>query len=153
MRTKRANRGFTLVEILIVVVILGILAAIVIPQFTQASTEAKISSLQSNLQSIRSQIELYKIQHNDEPPSSAANFVTQMTTQTDVNGNPGFDFGPYLQKMPLNPFSGVNPPVILAEPTNADWYYINLGVGTGQYTFDVGTGSDGSSSADYIGVY
>ena len=48
----RANRGFTLVEILIVVVILGILAAIVIPQFTEASTEAKLSSLCSDLQTI-----------------------------------------------------------------------------------------------------
>ncbi|MHC4363321.1 MAG: type IV pilin protein, partial [Planctomycetota bacterium] len=41
----KAQSGFTLVEILIVVVILGILAAIVIPQFTDASTEAKMSSL------------------------------------------------------------------------------------------------------------
>ena len=64
----RAKSGFTLVEILIVVVILGILAAIVIPQFTGASTEAKESSLVSNLQSIRSQIELFKIQHNDILP-------------------------------------------------------------------------------------
>jgi prepilin-type N-terminal cleavage/methylation domain-containing protein len=60
----QAKRGFTLVEILIVVVILGILAAIVIPQFTQASTEAKSNSLASDLQSLRSQIELYKVQHN-----------------------------------------------------------------------------------------
>ncbi len=59
----RAKSGFTLVEILIVVVILGILAAIVIPQFTSASTEAKQSALVSNLQSVRSQIELYKIHH------------------------------------------------------------------------------------------
>ena len=64
----KAKSGFTLVEILIVVVILGILAAIVIPQFTSASTEAKESSLVSNLQTIRSQIELYKIQHNDILP-------------------------------------------------------------------------------------
>ena len=49
MMTKRKNSGFTLVEILIVVVILGILAAIVIPQFSQASNEARESSLKSNL--------------------------------------------------------------------------------------------------------
>ena len=44
----RNNKGFTLVEILIVVVILGILAAIVIPQFTDASTQSKVSSCQSS---------------------------------------------------------------------------------------------------------
>ena len=73
----QAKRGFTLVEILIVVVILGILAAIVIPQFTQASTEAKENSLCSNLQSLRSQIELYKCQHNDTAPAFA-DFENQM---------------------------------------------------------------------------
>ncbi|MEE9370683.1 MAG: prepilin-type N-terminal cleavage/methylation domain-containing protein, partial [Sedimentisphaerales bacterium] len=61
----KAESGFTLVEILIVVVILGILAAIVIPQFTDASTQAKESALASDIQMMRSQLELYKIQHND----------------------------------------------------------------------------------------
>jgi len=101
---KAKKSGFTLVEILIVVVILGILAAIVIPQFTEASTEAKLSSLCTDLQTMRSQIELYKIQHNDNPPAFA-NFVLQMTGQTDIYGAPGTDYGPYLQKIPTNPFN------------------------------------------------
>ena len=66
MRThlrKRMRRAFTLIEILIVVVILGILAAIVIPQFTDASQEAMESSLLTQLQTIRSQIELYNVQN------------------------------------------------------------------------------------------
>ncbi|RLI95907.1 MAG: redox-sensing transcriptional repressor Rex [Candidatus Aenigmatarchaeota archaeon] len=100
MKTKK-NGGFTLVEILIVVVILGILAAIVIPQFTQASTEARESSLASNLQTIRSQIELYKIQHSDNWPDTTdlASFTADMCTQ----GADGF--GPYLQQIPVNPFA------------------------------------------------
>ncbi|HUT29960.1 MAG TPA: prepilin-type N-terminal cleavage/methylation domain-containing protein [Sedimentisphaerales bacterium] len=103
----RAKSGFTLVEILIVVVILGILAAIVIPQFTDASTEAKLSSLCSDLQTLRSQIELYKIQHNDFPPS-LANFVAQMTAKTDIYGAAGTDYGPYLRKIPMNPFNDMD---------------------------------------------
>jgi len=101
---KARKSGFTLVEILIVVVILGILAAIVIPQFTDASTEAKESALCSDLQTMRSQIELYKIQHNDNPPSLAT-FKDQMTEQTDVEGDPGVDYGPYLQQVPTNQFN------------------------------------------------
>lgn len=123
----RAKSGFTLVEILIVVVILGILAAIVIPQFTGASTEAKESSLRSNLQAMRSQIELYKIQHNADilpgevlnattgavTPATAATFVTALTSKTDKNGvvDPGagdpavYRYGRYMRKIPENPFS------------------------------------------------
>ena len=86
----RNKNGFTLVEILIVVIILGILAAIVIPQFSEASEEARLSSLQSDLQTVRSQIELYKIQHLDNLPAqngdASAIFQTQMTTKTPGSG-------------------------------------------------------------------
>ncbi len=103
----KAKSGFTLVEILIVVVILGILAAIVIPQFTEASTEAKTSSLCTDLQTMRSQIELYKVQHNDNLPGvvGTATFVEAMTAQTDIYGDPGSDYGPYVQKIPTNAFT------------------------------------------------
>jgi general secretion pathway protein G len=105
----KAKSGFTLVEILIVVVILGILAAIVIPQFTEASTEAKTSSLCTDLQTVRSQIELYKIQHNDQlPGAGTASWVLAMTGQTDVAGAVGTDYGPYLQKIPTNQFNDLN---------------------------------------------
>ncbi len=109
----RANKGFTLVEILIVVVILGILAAIVIPQFTEASTEAKLSSLCSDLQTTRSQLELYKVQHNDVLPLPEAGGATwnRMTQYTDIAGTVNatktavFCYGPYLQKIPVNQFN------------------------------------------------
>jgi general secretion pathway protein G len=101
-------KGFTLVEILIVVVILGILAAIVIPQFTEASTEARTSSLMSNLQTVRAQLELYAVQHNDDNPPAAADDGSwpEMTGTTDIDGDTtGTDFGPYLQQIPPNPFT------------------------------------------------
>ena len=56
MRTKK---GFASMEVLIIAVILGILAAIVIPQLSQASIKAKEVSLCGDLQTMRSQIELY----------------------------------------------------------------------------------------------
>jgi general secretion pathway protein G len=105
----KAKSGFTLVEILIVVVILGILAAIVIPQFTNASTEAKTNSLMSNLQTARSQIQLYKVQHNDALPGAATDttFVDAMTKKTKIDGTvdeTSGSYGPYLQQIPKNPF-------------------------------------------------
>jgi general secretion pathway protein G len=128
----RAKSGFTLVEILIVVVILGILAAIVIPQFTDASTEAKTSSLASDLQTVRSQIELYKIQHNDAlPGAGTASWVQAMTGQTDVAGAVGTDYGPYLQKVPTNPFNDSD--VVTEDGT--------LGDGSGGWEFNTTTGA------------
>jgi general secretion pathway protein G len=116
------RKGFTLIEILIVVIILGILAAIVIPQFTNASKEAKMSSLVTQVQSMRSQIALFKLQHNDYLPGanplvgasgtfSDATFWDQMTlfsnvvgaTQATKNTATGFDKGPYMQSKPKNP--------------------------------------------------
>jgi general secretion pathway protein G len=107
--TSRARKGFTLVEILIVVIILGILAAIVIPQFTNASTDAKKSNMASQAQTCKSQITLYSLQHNDTYPGSGALF-TQLTGISDVSGNipaqTSPSFGPYLQAVPTNPLTG-----------------------------------------------
>ncbi len=137
MRNMRA--GFTLVEILIVVIILGILAAIVIPQFANASSSAKASSVRSTLQSIRSQIELYKIQHNDTPPT-ITQMWTALTGPTDSTGNTSttnggvFVNGPYLQQLPKNPLNNNNTAVetVAAASTADGWYYT---VNAGTYTF------------------
>ncbi len=111
---QRRNSGFTLVEILIVVVILGILAAIVIPQFTNASEAARASNLTSQLQSIRSQLELYQLQHNGQYPTLAQIDGTggvqnwnNLIITTDATGAAAAGvnaFGPYLQRPPMNPF-------------------------------------------------
>lgn len=71
MRTRR-NRAFTLIEILIVVVILGILAAIVVPQFTQASDDAELSAAKTQLQTVRTQMELYKFEESSYPADEQA---------------------------------------------------------------------------------
>jgi general secretion pathway protein G len=135
----RAKSGFTLVEILIVVVILGILAAIVIPQFTEASTEAKTSSLVTDLQSMRSQIELYKVQHNDNLPgvtnglhTASCDFETAMTQKTDIFGEPNDTgaYGPYLMKIPTNQFvdssavtEGTDDPPAPDDSGDQGWYF------------------------------
>ena len=118
---RRIRKGFTLVEILIVVIILGILAAIVIPQFTSASQEARESSASSLLQTIRSQLELYKLQHGDKWPTTsggavAAEFDWTALTGVTPYGNPPKNYGPYLQDTPVNPLNGSS--TIAAAPAS-----------------------------------
>ena len=130
---RRIQQGFTLVEILIVVVILGILAAIVIPQFTSASESARGSSLVTQLQSIRSQLELAQIQHGGVYPNlisaTGANWV-MLTAETETDGAytagdaSGDEVGPYLQKAPVNPFT--NSTAVAASGSaaaNIGWTY------------------------------
>lgn len=100
------KKAFSLVEILIVVAILGILAAIVLPEFQSHSQEAKESAAKSNLHTLRTGIEVYTAQHNGVPPG----YPNDDTTQ-----NPGFIIfllqmtkqEHYLSELPQNPFSGM----------------------------------------------
>ena len=105
------RKAFTLVEILIVVIILGILAAIVIPQFSEASDDARLSSLVSDLQTVRCQLELYRVEHGSYPDGgTSALWIAQLTGKTMQDGSawdgtPDTDYGPYLQIFPTNPFN------------------------------------------------
>ena len=130
LQAMRRARAFTLVEVLIVVIVLGILAAIVVPQFSTAADDANLSALTTNLQTIRAQIELYKIQHNGSYPALAT-FVAQMTAGTAVDGTAGTDFGPYLMSIPPNPYSGVNTVTNTGTPASTlGWYYVET---TGEF--------------------
>ena len=138
---KRNSRGFTLVEILIVVIILGILAAIVIPQFTNASNDARNNSVASTLQTMRGQIELFKIQHGDTPPAATA-LATMLTGQSGPSNTtqaPGGTLGPYVQQFPINPLNGFST-VLNSAGTACGWVYqVNGGLYTVQATNTTGT--------------
>ena len=124
------NAGFTLIEMLIVIIVLGILAMIIVPQISVSSDDAKLSALQSNLGTMRSAVELYYAQHNNTYPgkntvagvasgsdaNSQTAFVQQLTRYTDINGTVGdtkttdIIYGPYLKggDLPTNPFDDDN---------------------------------------------
>jgi len=130
------KNGFTLVEILIVVIILAILAGVVIPQFSSSTDEAKLAVLRSDLKAMRGAVELYYHQHNSVYPggitsnysghaTNAEWFVDQLTLYTDVRGNAvavkdaTHKYGPYLKKgIPVNPFNDRNTVAINAGATS-----------------------------------
>ena len=107
-RTRKERCGFTLIEVLIVVVILGILAATVLPQFASTNDEAKESAVVQSLQTLRSQIQLYRFQHEGLLPEKDK-LPQQLTSKTKIDGvvDASGDFGPYvLGQLPPNPFNG-----------------------------------------------
>ena len=119
LMSRHAHRGFTLVEILVVVVILGILATMVVPQFLEASIRAKSSSMLAQVQTVRKALEVYRTEHGNEYPT-LAQMWTNLTIQTDAAGDAGGTLGPYLLKVPNNPFSNGS---AIAADNSADWQY------------------------------
>ncbi|MFA6133716.1 MAG: type II secretion system protein [Phycisphaerae bacterium] len=117
----KKQMAFTLVEILIVVLILGILAAIVLPKVSNAAATARASMLADDLRTFRTQLAVFKGQHNVaagypgcDPavaPTEAA-LVLQMISASKGNGEcaaagtAGYPYGPYLREIPANPVNG-----------------------------------------------
>ena len=148
MHVKR-RAGFTLIEIMIVVVILSILAATIIPQFSTSVNDSKVATMQSNLYTLRTQIQLYSLQHNGLFPTITSSTLPQLTGSTDVNGNLGtggaYIYGPYVQtQIPVNSIDGHNTVTATAvfPPTAA--------TAAGGWLYDAATGQIAANDTAYL---
>jgi general secretion pathway protein G len=156
-----ASKGFTLVELLVVVIILAILAAIIIPQFSGATDDAAQAAYDTNISNIRAAIDLYRQQHTAYPGDvtssggtcingtavagvvGEAAFLAQLKNYTNSVGEActgtdptEFKFGPYLKDdLPNNPKGTTNTVAVVTAGV--------LGLtsaGTGGWRFDSVTG-------------
>ncbi|MEQ8770000.1 MAG: type II secretion system protein [Phycisphaerales bacterium] len=93
MTRIRRSRAFTLIEILVVVVILGILAAVVVPRFTSATDEAEVNSTLYELQKTRRVVEVYMAQNAGRPPTITTGYGTWGELITSGN---------YMKANPMN---------------------------------------------------
>ncbi len=150
------QRGFTMVELMIVVALLGILAAIVVPQFNSSTSEAKTSALCSDLAAIRKQIELYRYHHQERMPAAVGetgdDFVRRLTTQTDMNGNAGVAFGPYFLRMPVNPFNNLTTVRIGDAAAGANTHGWRFDPIAGQFQADDNVDADGDGTIDHLAL-
>ena len=130
----RVSKAFTLVEILIVVVILGILAAIVVPQFTNATQDAQAGNLQSQLDTLQNQLELFHARNNVYPDL--------VTDQWGAVGTAGTMIGDgYIKADAENPYTGSIAIVADGSQTSSDGWTWDAATGTlGAVHFDEANG-------------
>jgi len=122
---------------LIVVVIMAVLAAVVIPEFSTSTDDTKKSTVQFNLSCIRRVIQNYRGQHGQMPLVNGSQTLADvLTNKTQINGtvdNKNGVFGPYVNEFPENPFAMsasikliTNDPATLGDVTaggSGGWLY------------------------------
>jgi len=105
-RPMMRNDTFRPLDVLVIVILLGGLQVYRSQtQWCEPTSDAKLSNLTTNLQSIRAQLELYRLHHSNKYPTD---IHAQLTGKTDADGklNPAGAYGPYMQEFPANPFVG-----------------------------------------------
>lgn len=101
-RSARKQAGFTLIEIMVVVVILGILAALVVPQVMSRPDQAKVTAAQNDIRAIGAALDMYKLDNHSYPS-------TQQGLEALVSkpsGNPpakNWNRDGYLKRLPIDP--------------------------------------------------
>ncbi len=130
----RNTRAFTLIEILVVVVLLGILAGVILPLVAGSAISARESALAHDLHMLRRYVLIYTAQHLEVEPGYPNGDTTQAPTeqvfteqitlssnpsgQTAAVGTPDFERGPYLMKLPENPLNHLSTIQVLGDAEN-----------------------------------
>jgi general secretion pathway protein G len=127
--SNRKHTGFTLLEMMLVVVIIALIAAIAIPKFSRGAAGATDSAVAADLAVLRNAIDMFQADHNTYP--SATTIANQLTQYTDSSGNAQATkdgthiYGPYLRTVPALPVGANkgNSGIAAATGTGVGWLY------------------------------
>jgi general secretion pathway protein G len=100
---RRAARGFTLIEIMVVVVIMGVLAALVVPKLLSRTGESKVAAAKVDIATVMQALKLYKLD-NQRYPTSEQGLQALLEKPTGGPAANGWKAGGYLEKMPKDPW-------------------------------------------------
>ncbi|MTV40368.1 type II secretion system major pseudopilin GspG [Duganella radicis] len=101
--TNRAQRGFTLIEIMVVVVIMGVLAALVVPKLLNRTGESKVAAAKVDIATIMQALKLYKLD-NQRYPTTEQGLQALIEKPTGGPAANGWKAGGYVEKMPKDPW-------------------------------------------------
>ncbi|HJU99660.1 MAG TPA: type II secretion system major pseudopilin GspG [Burkholderiaceae bacterium] len=100
---RRAARGFTLIEIMVVVVIMGVLAALVVPKLLSRTGESKIAAAKVDIATVMQALKLYKLD-NQRYPTTEQGLQALIAKPTSGPAANGWKSGGYVDKLPKDPW-------------------------------------------------
>lgn len=101
MHNQRRQRGFTLIEVMVVVVILGILAAIVVPRIMDRPDEARITKARQDIRALEAALNLYRLDNYTYPTTDQG---IEALAQKPVPEPPRWKEGGYVDRLPMDPW-------------------------------------------------
>jgi general secretion pathway protein G len=102
-KTTHGQRGFTLIEVMVVLLILGIMASMIAPQILGSQEEAQLKKAAVDIQSLESALEMYKLKNNNFPTSEQG--LEALVTMPTIDPIPrNYQEGGFIKRLPNDPW-------------------------------------------------